>query len=133
MKVDKGAVRLQIDNSIDGLRAYLSAVNIRNKCKVARETAERQPRGSREAAERQPRGSRETAEGQQPTQPRRRPHTAALQSPASLPRPSLPSPQHPLFLVLRFDSCVGLLYDSSRAADPARPRQHHRQGWLGLP
>ncbi|EOD30038.1 hypothetical protein EMIHUDRAFT_449721, partial [Emiliania huxleyi CCMP1516] len=61
-KVDKGAVRLQIDNSIDGLRAYLSAVNIRNKCK------------------------------------------------------------HPLFLVLRFDSCVGLLYDSSRAADPARPR-----------
>jgi len=55
MKVDKGAVRLQIDNSIDGLRAYLSAVNIRNKCKVARETAERQPRGSREAAERQPR------------------------------------------------------------------------------
>ena len=122
MKVDKGAVRLQIDNSIDGLRAYLSAVNIRNKCKVARETAERQPRGSRE-----------TAEGQQPTQPRRRPHTAALQSPVSLPRPSLPSPQHPLFLVLRFDSCVGLLYDSSRAADPARPRQHHRQGWLGLP
>jgi len=58
-KVDKGAVRRQIDNSIDGLRAYLSAVNIRNKCK------------------------------------------------------------HPLFLVLRFDSCVGLLYDSSRAAHPA--------------
>ena len=64
MKVDKGAVRLQIDNSIDGLRAYLSAVNIRNKCKVARETAERQPRDSREAAERQPRGSREAAERQ---------------------------------------------------------------------
>mmetsp|Transcript_10861 Transcript_10861/g.35651 ORF Transcript_10861/g.35651 Transcript_10861/m.35651 type:complete len:289 (-) Transcript_10861:353-1219(-) len=58
-KVDKGLVRQPIDNSIDGLRNYLSAVNIRNKCK------------------------------------------------------------HPLFLALRFDACIGLLYDSSRAANPA--------------
>ena len=59
-KVDgKEAFRLIIDNSINGLRNYLSAVNIRNKCK------------------------------------------------------------HPLFLVLRFDTCVGLLYDSSRAGNPA--------------
>ena len=55
----KEASRLAIDNSIDGLRNYLSALNIRNKCK------------------------------------------------------------HPLFLVLRFDTCVGLLYDSSRVGNPA--------------
>jgi len=51
-------IRKQIDNSMDGLRAYLSALNIRNKCK------------------------------------------------------------HPLFLVLRFDTCVGLLYDSTSVSDP---------------
>ena len=55
----KEASRLAIDNSIDGLRNYLSALNIRNKCK------------------------------------------------------------HPLFLVLRFDTCIGLLYDSTQARDPA--------------
>ena len=32
-KVDRKAVRHEIDNSITGLRAYLSALNIRNKCK----------------------------------------------------------------------------------------------------
>lgn len=51
-KVNKEASRLTIDNSIDGLRAYLSAINIRNKCK------------------------------------------------------------HPFFLVLRFDTCISLLYDT---------------------
>ena len=56
-------MRQPIDNSIDGLRNYLSAVNIRNKCK------------------------------------------------------------HPLFLALRFDACIGLLYDSSRAANPAHTRR----------
>ena len=44
---------------MDGLRAYLSALNIRNKCK------------------------------------------------------------HPLFLVLRFDTCIGLLYDPTRERNPA--------------
>ena len=58
-KVGKEAPRLAIGNSIDGLRAYLSALNIRNKCK------------------------------------------------------------HPLFLVLRFDACVGLLYDTSCETNPA--------------
>jgi hypothetical protein len=47
-----------IDNSIDGLRAYLTALNIRNKCK------------------------------------------------------------HPLFYVLRFDACIGLLYDASATPNP---------------
>jgi len=51
--------RQPIDNSCAGLRAYLSALNIRDKCK------------------------------------------------------------HPLFLVLRFDQCAGLLFDSSRATNPA--------------
>ena len=50
-KVDRESARREIDNSLDGLRAYLSALNIRNKCK------------------------------------------------------------HPLFLVLRFNSCVGLWCD----------------------
>ena len=57
-KVEKLAPRLQIDNSIDGLRAYLSALNIRNKCR------------------------------------------------------------HPLFFVLRFDACVGLLYDTASVVNP---------------
>ena len=58
-KVGKETIgRQNIDNSIDGLRAYLSALNIRNKCK------------------------------------------------------------HPLFLVLRFDACVGLLYDSATVQNP---------------
>jgi hypothetical protein len=52
-------LRSPIDNSIEGLRAYLSAVNIRPKCK------------------------------------------------------------HPLFLVLRFDTCVGLFYDTTRSSNPA--------------
>uniref|UniRef100_A0A7S0J8P1 Uncharacterized protein n=1 Tax=Calcidiscus leptoporus TaxID=127549 RepID=A0A7S0J8P1_9EUKA len=53
------AARQTIDNSIDGLRAYLSALNIRNKIK------------------------------------------------------------HPLFLVLRFSACVGLLYDTEAVLNPA--------------
>jgi len=57
-KLTETASRQQIDNSMQGLRAYLSALNIRNKCK------------------------------------------------------------HPLFLALRFDSCVGLLYDRERARHP---------------
>jgi hypothetical protein len=52
-------LRSPIDNTMEGLRAYLSAVNIRPKCK------------------------------------------------------------HPLFLVLRFDACVGLYYDTSRTNNPA--------------
>ena len=56
-KVESTA-RHEIDNSLDGLRAYLSALNIRNKCK------------------------------------------------------------HPLFLVLRFNACVGLWYDTTTGADP---------------
>jgi len=60
-KVDRQSERHEIDNSMAGLRAYLSALNIRNKCK------------------------------------------------------------HPLFLVLRFDSCVGLFYDAdSLGDDPLR-------------
>ena len=55
----QAAARQDIDNSMEGLRAYLSALNIRNKCK------------------------------------------------------------HPLFLILRFDACVGLLYDPSRESNPA--------------
>ena len=59
-KVGKdSAAPLPIDNSIEGLRAYLSALNIRNKCK------------------------------------------------------------HPLFFVLRFDKCIGLLYDASLVRNPA--------------
>lgn len=61
-KVTEGGgkqLRSPIDNSIEGLRAYLSAVNIRPKCK------------------------------------------------------------HPLFLVLRFDACVGLFYDTTRTSNPA--------------
>lgn len=58
-KVGKETSRQAIDNTIDGLRAYLSALNIRNKCK------------------------------------------------------------HPLFLVLRFDACIGLLYDSTTERNPA--------------
>ena len=59
-KVGRDSVRpVDIDNTIDGLRNYLSALNIRNKCK------------------------------------------------------------HPLFLVLRFDACIGLLYDSTRVVNPA--------------
>jgi hypothetical protein len=59
-KVGKDSARpVEIDNSIDGLRAYLSALNIRNKCK------------------------------------------------------------HPLFLVLRFDSCVALAYDATAVNNPA--------------
>lgn len=50
---------VEIDNSIEGLRAYLSALNIRHKCK------------------------------------------------------------HPLFLVMRFDMCIGLAYDTTRANNPA--------------
>jgi hypothetical protein len=57
-KVDRESARHEIDNSLDGLRAYLSALNIRNKCK------------------------------------------------------------HPLFLVLRFNSCVGLWYDTTTRGDP---------------
>eukprot|EP00908_Phaeocystis_cordata_P009542 Transcript_2032.p1 GENE.Transcript_2032~~Transcript_2032.p1 ORF type:complete len:541 (-),score=180.83 Transcript_2032:212-1834(-) len=57
-KVDRESARHEIDNSLDGLRAYLSALNIRNKCK------------------------------------------------------------HPLFLVLRFNACVGLWYDATSGADP---------------
>jgi len=56
--VDRESARREIDNSFDGLRNYLSALNIRNKCK------------------------------------------------------------HPLFLVLRFNSCVGLWYDPSSGGDP---------------
>ena len=56
--MDRESSRREIDDSLDGLRAYLSALNIRNKCK------------------------------------------------------------HPLFLVLRFDACVSLLYDSTRALNP---------------
>ena len=52
-------LRCVIDNSMEGLRAYLSAVNIRNKCK------------------------------------------------------------HPLFLILRFDACVGLFYDPTRSSNPS--------------
>lgn len=59
-KCEQMALRMQIDNSIEGLRAYLSALNIRNKCK------------------------------------------------------------HPLFLAMRFDSCVSLYYDSTRAHSPLR-------------
>lgn len=59
-KLSESASRQQIDNSIEGLRAYLSALNIRNKCK------------------------------------------------------------HPLFLALRFDSCVRLFYDSHRVCNPLR-------------
>ena len=54
---------LPIDNSIDGLRAYLSALNIRNKCK------------------------------------------------------------HPLFFALRFDSCIGLLFDASVVRSPMEDDQ----------
>ena len=57
-KVDRESSRREIDDSLDGLRAYLSALNIRNKCK------------------------------------------------------------HPLFLVLRFNSCVGLWYDTALRGDP---------------
>ena len=59
-KVGKDLERpVPIENSIEGLRAYLSALNIRNKCK------------------------------------------------------------HPLFLVLRFHTCLGLLYDSATVSSPA--------------
>ena len=58
-KVGKEVARRPIDNSIEGLRAYMSALNIRNKCK------------------------------------------------------------HPLFLVLRFDDCVALLYDRRIEHNPA--------------
>lgn len=57
-KVGKDSA-VPIENSLDGLRNYLSALNIRNKCK------------------------------------------------------------HPLFLALRFDSCIGLLYDSMSVRNPA--------------
>jgi hypothetical protein len=57
-KVGKDSA-VPIENSLDGLRNYLSALNIRNKCK------------------------------------------------------------HPLFLALRFDSCIGLLYDSTSVRNPA--------------
>jgi hypothetical protein len=61
-KVGKDSA-VPIENSLDGLRNYLSALNIRNKCK------------------------------------------------------------HPLFLALRFDSCIGLLYDSTSVRNPAVPEQ----------
>ena len=57
-KVEDFPLRRQIDNSMDGLRNYLSALNIRNKCK------------------------------------------------------------HPLFLAFRFNACVSLHYDTSRAHSP---------------
>ena len=59
MSREAGYRSVPIDNTVDGLRAYLSALNIRNKCK------------------------------------------------------------HPLFLVLRFDACIGLLYDASAVQSPA--------------
>ena len=58
-KAGQEAARTHIDNSMEGLRAYLSALNIRHKCR------------------------------------------------------------HPLFLVLRFNACVRLLYDAAREANPA--------------
>ena len=57
-KVEDSPLRRQIDNSMEGLRNYLSALNIRNKCK------------------------------------------------------------HPLFLAFRFNACVSLHYDTSRAHSP---------------
>ena len=58
-KAGQEAARTHIDNSMEGLRAYLSALNIRHKCR------------------------------------------------------------HPLFLVLRFNACVRLLYDGARESNPA--------------